>query len=333
MATKAKKKEEAKEPQKVVTGFKGFDSNLKCKTHQYEVGKEYVHDGPVSLCQSGFHFCENPIDVFDYYPPADSRYAEIEAEDVSDREGGDSKRVCKKIHIKAEITLKSLIEAAIKFTFDRVDWKDAKESNSGPRSAATNTGPQSAATNTGYRSAATNTGPQSAATNTGPQSAATNTGDRSAATNTGYQSAATNTGDRSAATNTGPQSAATNTGYRSAATNTGPQGAATNTGPQSAATNTGPQSAATNTGYQSAATNTGDRSAATNTGKEGCAISLGIEGRAKGAVGCWLTLAEWEDRSDGWHRINVKTAQVDGKQIKPDIFYMLKSGEFVEAPK
>ena len=49
---------------------------------------------------------------------------------------------------------------------------------------------------------------------------------------------------------------------------------------------------ATNTGDQSAATNTGDQSAATNTGEEGCAVSLGIDGKASGANGCWLTLAE-----------------------------------------
>jgi hypothetical protein len=110
-------------------------------------------------------------------------------------------------------------------------------------------------------------------------------------------------------------------------TNTGYQSAATNTGYQSAATNTGEQSAATNTGYQSAATNTGEQSAATNTGEEGCAISLGYKGKAKGAVGCWLTLAEWDDEAR--HRIDVQTKIVDGKTIKADTFYILTNGKFV----
>jgi hypothetical protein len=137
---------------------------------------------------------------------------------------------------------------------------------------------------------------------------------------------------KGAATNTGNQSAATNTGYQSAATNTGDRSAATNTGYQSAATNTGDRSAATNTGDQSAATNTGDRSAATNTGVEGCAISIGIKGKAKGAKGCWLTLAEWkEGKDDIWNRIDVQTRQVDGKKIKADTFYVLKRGKFVLA--
>jgi hypothetical protein len=293
-----------------VKGYKGFDEKLRCNGFQYEVGKEYTHDGPVHLCSSGFHFCGFPLDVLTYYPAG--KFAEVEADEVSPQESNDSKRVARKLKIVAELSLHNLCQLAAKFILDKVDFSNTPATNTGNRSAATNTGNRSAATNTGYRSAATNTGDQSAATNTGDRSAATNTGDRSAATNTGDQSAATNTGD---------QSAATNTGYRSAATNTGDQ---------SAATNTGNQSAATNTGNRSAATNTGDQSAATNTGNEGCAISLGIEGKASGAKGCWLTLAEWQEKGGTWHRVDVQTAQVDGKKIKADVFYVLQKGKFVE---
>ena len=161
-----------------------------------------------------------------------------------------------------------------------------------------------------------------AATNTGNRSAATNTGDRSAATNTGYRSAATNTGYYSAATNTGDYSAATNTGYRSAATNTGYY---------SAATNTGDYSAATNTGYRSAATNTGDYSAATNTGKNGFAIATGIESKAKGALGCYIAVAEWVWNGNEYELKGFKAHKVDGKTIKADTFYTLKNGKFVKA--
>ena len=113
-------------------------------------------------------------------------------------------------------------------------------------------------------------------------------------------------------------------------TNTGDRSAATNTGNWSAATNTGDRSAATNTGYQSASTNTGDRSAATVEGKESIAMATGIEGKAKGKKSCWLVLAEWKERKDGWHIKDVKSVAVDGKTIKEDTFYTLKGGKFVE---
>ena len=187
--------------------YKGFDKDLKCRGFQYEVGKEY-EENEVKVCEKGFHACEYPLDVFSYYPPADSRYCEVEQSGELSKDGGDSKVASSKIKIGAEIGLSGLIRAGVKFILEKVDFKNAKESNTGNRSAATNTGNQSAATNTGYQSAATNTGNYSAATNTGDQSAATNTGDQSAATNTGYQSAATVEGKNSVAIATGLQSKA-----------------------------------------------------------------------------------------------------------------------------
>jgi hypothetical protein len=309
--------------------FKGFDKDLKCGDFQYEIGKEYTEE-KADICNCGFHACEFPMDVFDYYPPSDSRYCEVELEENGQKSSDDSKRVGKKISVKAEIGIAGIIKAGVEYIKEQVDWEDDKATNTGDYSAATNTGNKSAATNTGYQSAATNTGDRSAATNTGYRSAATNTGDRSAATNTGYQSAATNTGYRSAATNTGYQSAATNTGYQSAATNTGDRSAATNTGYRSAATNTGYRSAATNTGYQSAATNTGNKSAAIVEGKESIALATGIKSKAKGKIGCFIVLTEWKEINNEYHIVDIKSAKVDGENIKEDTFYMLKDGKFVE---
>ena len=204
---------------KTIKGYKGFDKNMKCRGFQYRQSTSYTQEGEIRCCHNGFHFCENPLDVFGYYGPSNSHYCEVEGEGDFDRT--DDKVAVSHIHIGAEIGLNGLIKAGVKFILDKVKWDDAKESNTGDRSAATNTGDCSAATNTGDCSAATNTGNRSAATNTGNRSAATNTGDRSAATNTGDWSAATNTGNCSAATNTGNRSAAEVGGKESIAIVTG----------------------------------------------------------------------------------------------------------------
>ena len=146
--------------------YKGFDQNLKCRGFQYEVGKDYK-EPKAALCKKGFHACENPMDVFSYYPPADGRYCEVELDGVAEETGEDSKRVGKKIHIALEIGLKGIVEAGVKFILDHVDWSGGKESNTGDWSAATNTGNQSAATNTGNWSAAKVGGTESVAIVTG----------------------------------------------------------------------------------------------------------------------------------------------------------------------
>ena len=168
--------------------YKGFDKDLKCRGFQYEIGKEY-EENTADICHKGFHACENPMDVFGYYNPADSRYCEVDL-DTNEQTEEDSKRVGKKIKIETEIGLSGMIQAGVKFILEKVDFKSAKESNTGDWSVATNTGYQSAATNTGYQSVATNTGNQSVATNTGNRSAATVGGAESIAVVTGYGSKA-----------------------------------------------------------------------------------------------------------------------------------------------
>ncbi|EDX0726029.1 hypothetical protein GSZ60_002837 [Salmonella enterica] len=340
---------------KEIVTFKGFNKDLKCRDFQFEIGKTFHHDGKVEACGSGFHACECPFDVFSYYSPADSRFAETISFGITDREeDGDTKIASASITIKAELTLPQFIQRGIEWIWSKIDksleqqimcgnWSAATNTgnrsaatNTGNWSAATNTGDWSAATNTGDRAAATNTGNWSAATNTGDWSAATNTGDRSAATNTGNRSAATNTGDWSAATNTGDWSAATNTGDWSAATNTGDWSAATNTGNRSAATNTGNRSAATNTGNRSAATNTGDWSAATNTGdwsaaevsgSQSVAAAFGIEGKARASEGGAIVLCY---RDEDGELIHIRASKVGENGIMPNTWYQLnEDGEFV----
>ena len=136
--------------------YKGFDKDLKCRGFQYEIGKEY-EENAADICRKGFHACENPMDVFGYYNPADSRYCEVDL-DTNEQTEKDSKRVGKKIKIETEIGLSGLIQAGVKFILEKVDFKSAKESNTGRQSAATNTGDWSAATVGGAESIAVVTG-------------------------------------------------------------------------------------------------------------------------------------------------------------------------------
>ncbi|EJI4162713.1 hypothetical protein NDH27_001935 [Salmonella enterica subsp. enterica serovar Kentucky] len=180
---------------KEIVTFKGFNKDLTCRDFQFAIGETFHHDGKVEACGSGFHACECPFDVFSYYPPAESRYAETISFGVIDREEeGDTKIASASITIKSELTLPQFIQRGIEWIWSKIDKSLEQQIMTGNRSAATNTGYQSAATNTGNRSAATNTGNRSAATNTGYQSAATNTGDLSAAEVSGSQSVAASLG-------------------------------------------------------------------------------------------------------------------------------------------
>ena len=221
--------------------YKGFDKDLKCRGFQYEVGKTY-EEPTADLCKSGFHACEYPLDVFNYYAPGNiSRFCEVNLNELSDeRSSDDSKRCGKKIAVKAEIGIAGLVKAAVEYTMEKATPEESEHA----------------------------------------------------------------TGERGAASATGWQGAASATGWRGAASATG---------------------------WQGAASATGEQGAASATGKEGVAAALGIFGKAKGALGCWIVLAEWsKDKKSAWHRKDVQCFKVDGETVKPDTFYTLKNGELVE---
>ena len=137
-----------------VHGFKGYDKNLQCRGFQYEIGKTYEHEGEAVTCESGFHFCEYPLEVFGYYPPADSRYTEVTGEGCADNSGQKDTKVCaSKLTIGAEIGIPGIVKASVEYIKSRVD-ASKEEKQEGYKSAATNTGDWSAASVSGKESVA-----------------------------------------------------------------------------------------------------------------------------------------------------------------------------------
>ncbi|EDT8928281.1 hypothetical protein EX91_003677 [Salmonella enterica subsp. enterica serovar Mbandaka] len=153
---------------KEIVTFKGFNKDLKCRGFQFAIGETFHHDGKVEACGSGFHACECPFDVFSYYPPAESRYAETISFGITDsEEGGDTKIASSSITIKDELTLPQFIQRGIEWIWSKIDKSLEQQIMTGNQSAATNTGDWSAATNTGNQSAAEVSGSQSVAASLG----------------------------------------------------------------------------------------------------------------------------------------------------------------------
>lgn len=137
--------------------YKGFDKDLKCRDFQYEIGKTY-EESTAELCESGFHACERPLDVFKYYTHGKmSRYCEVNLDDVSDQMSNDSKRCGKKISVKAEIGIAWLVRAQIQYVNEHTTMKhtDPKHATAGKSGAAT-AGKYGAATSRGYVSVGEN---------------------------------------------------------------------------------------------------------------------------------------------------------------------------------
>ena len=241
--------------------YKGTDKDIRCKGYQFTPGVEAVEE-EAKLCEKGFHACEAPLDVLQYYAPGDgSRYFEAELEEVSEERHSDDTKVCgKRITLGAEIGIPGLVKAHVEYVkaHTTVEHTDPNQATAGNRGAAT----------------------------AGEYGAAT-AGEYGAAT-AGYSGAAT-AGNFGAAT-------------------AGDSGAAT-------------------AGYGGAATSRG----VCSVGKDGCCLVRGNEVKARGGLGAVIVICV-EERTN-YNIKEWKAGIIDGEILKPNVWYTLANGQFVEVPE
>ena len=280
-----------------ITSYKGFNKDMTCRDFQYKEGESY-EEPSAKACERGFHACEYPLDCLGYYSPNESVYHVVEQSGEISRHSDDTKVASTKIKIGAEINIAGLVKAAIEYTMKRVNPEAKADERQGASSA------------------------------TGDYGASSATGDYGASSATGYKGASSATGNYGASSATGDYGASSATGYKGASSATGYKGASSATGDYGASSATGNCGASSATGYKGASS-AGD--------PESVAVAWGYHGKAKGVLGSYLVLADWEgDEDDYWHQNlwqlkGAKMVQVDGKDIKPDTFYTMRNGEIIEA--
>ena len=104
-------------------GYKAFEKGLVCRGKQYAENTVFEED-KAEICESGMHFCKNPLDVLDYYPLVDDKgnmteFAEVEALDevLTD----DDKKFCtKKLKVGAKINFPKLVQASVDFELESI---------------------------------------------------------------------------------------------------------------------------------------------------------------------------------------------------------------------
>jgi hypothetical protein len=95
--------------------YKGFNRDMTCRGFQFAEGGEY-EENRAELCETGFHACEIPHEIFRYYAPGKSVYRKVELGDVSEKKAK-SKRVCKRIKIGAQVGLRHIVEISVSAFF------------------------------------------------------------------------------------------------------------------------------------------------------------------------------------------------------------------------
>ena len=125
--------------------YKGFESDMTCRGFQYAIGETY-HEEKAELCNAGFHACENPLDVFNYYHPrTDAHICEVELDDICAKtDSNDTKRCGKTIKIGAELNIAGLCKAHFEYVSSRCDPAKTNAAGDNESASAGNWGSASA---------------------------------------------------------------------------------------------------------------------------------------------------------------------------------------------
>jgi hypothetical protein len=255
-----------------IVAYKGFDENLQCRGFQYEVGKTYEHSGNVSICSTGFHACENPLDVLSYYDIT-GRFAKVTlGGDISREDGGDTKIASGKITIEAEIKLPEFIKSAIAWVMQSAKSGDDVQAASGDSSQLAASGHYSKLAASGHYSKLAASGHYS-------QLAAS--GDSSQLAASGHYSKLAASGDSS-------------------------------------------QLAASGDSSQLAAS--GDSSQLEITGKNGVISASSPNCTAKGVIGTWISLPEFNNK---YECVGFASGCVGQDGLVADTWYRARGGKLV----
>ena len=200
-----------------IRGFKGYDKNLRCQPDedkppfQYEIGGIYETDKAVA-CKSGFHYCEYPLDIFNYKPLIGSRFTRVIGDGEFSRQ---TDKICSsQIFVGEELSLKELIIAQVELTIDKTE---TPASGYNSQLAASGDYSQLAASGNGSQLAASGNGSQLAASGDDSRLAASGDYSRLAASGDYSQLAASGNGSQLAASGNGSKLSVGDNGFASVA--------------------------------------------------------------------------------------------------------------------
>ena len=292
-----------------IKSYKGFDKNLRCRDFQYKIGGIYEMDGEIKVCSRGFHACESPFDVFDYYTMIDSRFCEVEQDGNISKEDRRTKICSSKIKIKTELKLADMINLGIEWlkeiTLPEKIKTSIKDNSSGNYAQIGSSGDGAKIGSSGNNAQIGSSGNNAKIGSSGNNAKIGSSGYDAKIGSSGYDAQIGSSGNNAQIGSSGNNAKIGSSGNNA---KIGSSGDGAKIG------------------------SSGNNAKIDSTGKDCVIMCAGINSVAKASKGSWITLSEWS-YSEGKQRyipICVKTEFVDGEKIKADTYYSLKGGVFVE---
>ena len=337
-----------------ITAYKGFDKDFKCRGFQYEVGKDYKMDEDIKCCQRGFHACESPFEVFDYYDMLSSRFAVVELSGTIDKETKSTKICSSNIKIKAELNIADIVKLGIEWIKDitlspKTDGDIGLNDNSGDYAQIGSSGDSDQIGSSGYSAKIGSSGYYAQIGSSGDYAQIGSSGYSAKIGSSGYYAKIGSSGDSAQIGSSGNYAKIGSSGYYAQIGSSGDSAQIGSSGDYAQIGSSGYYAKIGSSGDYAQIGSSGDYAQIgssgdyakigssgnyakiNSTGEHSIIMSAGYNSIVKASLGSWITLAEWGINDDSnLIPICVKTEKVDGRRIKADTYYRLVNGEFKE---
>ena len=282
-------------------GYKAYEPGLVCRGYQYEEGKTYKKNGH-GVCVGGVtHYCVNPFDVLDHYPLVreDGKFSEFTTVEAIDEPVTDDGRkfATSTIKIGVKLGFAGFVKACIDFVYEKTIKNMPSDK-----------------VETGYSAQIGSSGNNAKIGSSGNNAKIGSSGYSAKIGSSGYSAKIGSSGNSAQIGSSGNFA------------KIGSSGDSAKIGSSGNFAKIG------SSGDSAKIGSSGDSAKIDISGNASVGAAIGINSIIKGAVGNWITLAEWAYDSDKQRcaPVCVKSAQIDGQIIKADTWYKLTDGEFVE---
>lgn len=351
-----------------IFAYKGFNEDLTCRDFQYEIGKEYEEEN-VLICKSGFHACENPLDVLNFYGDIlKDRFCKVEQSGIIMK--GDKKQASSKIKVISEIGFAGLFKEGIEWirkitnptsVIKEVDGKhdkynilssedSMKISSSEDSSKIGSRGEFVKIGSSGGHVQIGSIGPYVHISSSGEYANIGSSGEYAYIASSGHSNKIGSSGRFAQIGSSGRFTQIGSSGYSAKISSSGysakigssgehakigSSGDSTKIGSSGDYANigsSGDYSKISSSGDYAKISSSGDYVHIESTGEDSVICCAGCDSIVKAKKGSWITLSEWNYSIENQRSmpICVKTEYVDGERIKADTWYKLIKGEFVE---
>ena len=336
-----------------IIAYKGFNGDLSCRDFMYEVGKEYHldNDNDINVCCNGFHACQNPLDVFVYYPMSSyTRYAMVMLWGDVDF-ANDGKKICATdIMIVKEIGIDEMVTVGIMYSFPKIKINENDKTSHDMIISRKNA---DSIYNPHYVGRVASCGSNTSILSTGHWQKIASSGDWDDIYAIGECAEISTNGRLPIIKSNGINHHISTSGYASRIISHGNDVSVSasdraeiysdgknatlyascmdsqiaSIGDNANICISSTHGYVNSCGSDARIMSLEDKSTIESTGERALVMSAGHNTRARAKVGSWIVLTEYDDNKN----IKcVKAEYVDGKRIKEDTWYQLKKGKFIE---